>query len=167
MGFNWAFKELNDKFPGIWNEVESLKLTYYPDFDKNTMAGWYRKNAGYRSPKKDVIRKAVCNKTKRKTKNEMAGRRVQGSEKDGGEQIERQSKELRNLEAHCKGGQDPPRAVAPSKKNPDFDRSDCGIPREISAIRIRPSGRSLKPSRPSETEELCTHSLDRYGRSAD
>jgi hypothetical protein len=24
-------------------------------------------------PKKDVVRKAVCNKTKRKTKNEMAG----------------------------------------------------------------------------------------------
>jgi hypothetical protein len=32
-------------------------------------------------PKK-VVRKAVCNKTKRKTKNEMAGRRVQGTEKD-------------------------------------------------------------------------------------
>jgi hypothetical protein len=57
------------------------------------------------NPKKDVIRKAVCNKTKRKTKNEMAGRLVQGSEKDGGERMERQSKESRNLEAHCKGGQ--------------------------------------------------------------
>jgi hypothetical protein len=67
-------------------------------------------------PKKDVIRKVVCNKTKRKTKNEMAGRRVQGSEKDGGERMERQSKETRNLEAHCKRGQGPPRAVAPSKK---------------------------------------------------
>jgi hypothetical protein len=43
---------------------------------KNAMAGSYRKNAGYRSPKKDVIRKAVCNKTKRKTKNEVAGRRL-------------------------------------------------------------------------------------------
>jgi hypothetical protein len=70
-------------------------------------------------PKKDVIRKAVCNKTKRKTKKEMAGRRVQGSEKDGGERMERQSKESRNLEAHCKGGQSPPRAVAPSKKKKD------------------------------------------------
>jgi hypothetical protein len=30
--------------------------------------------------------------------------------------MERQSKESRNLEAHCKGGQCPPRAVAPSKK---------------------------------------------------
>jgi hypothetical protein len=67
-------------------------------------------------PKKGVIRKAVCNKMKRKTKNEMAGRRVQGSEKDGVERMERQSKESRNLEAHCKGGQGPPRVVAPSKK---------------------------------------------------
>jgi hypothetical protein len=66
------------------------------------MAGSYRKNVGYRNPKKYVIRKAVCNKTK--TKNEMVGRRVQGSEKDGGERLERQSKESRNLEAHCKGG---------------------------------------------------------------
>jgi hypothetical protein len=30
--------------------------------------------------------------------------------------MERQSKESRNLEAHCKGGQGPPRAVEPSKK---------------------------------------------------
>jgi hypothetical protein len=80
------------------------------------MSGSYRNNAGYRNPKKDVIRKVVCNKTKRKTKNEMAGSRVQGSEKDGGERMERQSKESRNLEAHCKGGQGPLRAVAPSKK---------------------------------------------------
>jgi hypothetical protein len=49
------------------------------------MAGSYRQNAGYCNPKKYVIRKAVSNKTKRKTKNEMAGRRVQGSEKDWGE----------------------------------------------------------------------------------
>jgi len=28
--------------------------------------------------------------------------------------MERQSKELRGLEAHCRGGQGPPRAVAPS-----------------------------------------------------
>jgi hypothetical protein len=76
----------------------------------------YRKNPGYRNPKKDVIWKAVCNKTKRKTKNEMAGRHVQGSEKGGGERMERQNKESRNLEAHCKGGQGPTRAVAPSKK---------------------------------------------------
>jgi hypothetical protein len=79
------------------------------------MAEPYRKNVGYRNPKKDVIWKAVCNKTKRKTKNEMDGRRVQGSEKEEGERMERQSKESRNLEAHCKGGQGPPRAVAPSK----------------------------------------------------
>jgi hypothetical protein len=30
--------------------------------------------------------------------------------------MERQSKGLRGLEAYCKGGQGPPRAVAPSKK---------------------------------------------------
>jgi hypothetical protein len=30
--------------------------------------------------------------------------------------VERQSKESRNLEAHCKGGQGPPRAVAPSER---------------------------------------------------
>jgi hypothetical protein len=46
----------------------------------------------------------------------MAGRRVLESENDGRERLERQSKESRNLEAHCKGGQGPPRAVAPSKK---------------------------------------------------
>ena len=38
---------------------------------KNKMAWSYRKNARHRNSKKDV-RKAVCNKTKRKTKNEMA-----------------------------------------------------------------------------------------------
>jgi hypothetical protein len=35
------------------------------------MAWSHRKNAGHRNPQKDV-RKAVCNKTQRKTKNEMA-----------------------------------------------------------------------------------------------
>jgi hypothetical protein len=39
---------------------------------KNTMAWSHRKNARHCNSKKDV-RKAVCNKTKRKTKNEMAG----------------------------------------------------------------------------------------------
>jgi len=82
---------------------------------KNTMAWSYRKNARHRSPKKNV-RKAVCNKTKRKTKNEMAGWRVHGPEEDGFKWMERQSKELRGLEAYCKGGQGPPRAVAPPKK---------------------------------------------------
>jgi hypothetical protein len=38
----------------------------------NTMAWLYRKNATHRNSEKDV-RKAACNKTKRKTKNEMAG----------------------------------------------------------------------------------------------
>ena len=78
------------------------------------MLKWsYRKNARHRNPKKDV-RKAVCNKTKRKTKNEMVGRRVHGPEKDGCKRMERQSKESRGLKAHCRGGQGPPRAVAPS-----------------------------------------------------
>ena len=40
---------------------------------KNTMAWSHRKNARHRNSKKDVVRKVVCNKTKRKTKNEMAG----------------------------------------------------------------------------------------------
>jgi hypothetical protein len=38
--------------------------------------------------------------------------------------MERQSKESRNLEAHCKGGQGPPRAVAPSKKKKKLSVSD-------------------------------------------
>jgi hypothetical protein len=67
-------------------------------------------------PKKDVVRKTVCNKMKRKTKNKMAGRRVHGPEKDGCKRMERQSKGSRDLEAYCKGGQGPPRAVAPFKK---------------------------------------------------
>ena len=40
---------------------------------KNTMAWSYRKNARHRNSKKKDVRKAVCNKTKRKTKNEMVG----------------------------------------------------------------------------------------------
>jgi hypothetical protein len=66
-------------------------------------------------PKKDV-RKAVGNKTKRKTKNEMAGRCVDGPEKDWFKRIERQSKGSRDLEAYRREGQGPPRAVAPFKK---------------------------------------------------
>ena len=66
-----------------------------------------------------LLRKAVCNKTKRKTKSEMAGWRVHGPEKDGNKRMERQSKGSRSLEAYCKGGQGPPRAVAPPKKKTD------------------------------------------------
>jgi hypothetical protein len=40
---------------------------------KNTVAWSHRKNARYHNSKKDVVRKAVCNKTKRKAKNEVAG----------------------------------------------------------------------------------------------
>jgi len=79
------------------------------------MAWSYRKNARHRSPKKDVVQKAVCNKTKRKTKNEMAGRCVHGPEKDGCKRMERYSKEPRGLEAYSRGGQGPPQAVAPSE----------------------------------------------------
>jgi len=43
----------------------------------------HRKNARHRSSKKDVVRKAVCNKTKRKTKSEVAGWHVHGPEEDG------------------------------------------------------------------------------------
>jgi hypothetical protein len=48
---------------------------------ENMMAWPYRKKARQRNCKKDV-QKAVRNKTKIKTKNEMAGRRVHGPEKD-------------------------------------------------------------------------------------
>ena len=40
-----------------------------------------------------------------------------GPEKDGNKRMERQRKESRGLEAYCKGGQGPPRAVVPPKKN--------------------------------------------------
>jgi len=82
------------------------------------MMGWsHRKNTRHRNlKKKNVVRKAVCNKTKRKTKNEMAGWRVHGPEKDGDKRMERQSKGLRGLEAYCKGGQGLPWPVAPPKK---------------------------------------------------
>ena len=40
---------------------------------KNKMAWSYTKNARHRNSKNDVVGKAVCNKTKRKTKNEMVG----------------------------------------------------------------------------------------------
>jgi hypothetical protein len=36
------------------------------------MAGSHRKNAGHGNPQKNFVWKAVCNKTQRKTKNEMA-----------------------------------------------------------------------------------------------
>ena len=87
---------------------------------KNTMALSYRKNARHRNPKENVVRKAVCNKTKRKTKNEMAGWRVHGPEKYGNKRMERQSKGSRDLEAYCKGGQGPPLVVAPPKKKKEL-----------------------------------------------
>ena len=83
------------------------------------MAWAYRKNARHINPKKDAVRKAVCNKAKRKTKNEMAGWRVHGPEKDGYKRMERQSKGLRDLEAYCSGGQGPTRAVAPTDDDDD------------------------------------------------
>ena len=83
------------------------------------MAWGYRKNARHRNPKKDAVRKAVCNKTKRKTKSEMAGWHVPGPEKDGYKRMERQSKEPRDLEAYFSAGQGPPRAVAPSDDDDD------------------------------------------------
>ena len=53
-------------------------------------------------------------------KNEMAGWRVHGPEKDGNKRMETQNEGSRGLEAYCKGGQDPPRAVAPSKNKKDL-----------------------------------------------
>jgi len=52
-----------------------------------------------------------------KTKKDMAGWCVHGPDKDGCKRMERQSKEWRGLEAYCRGGQGPPRAVAPSGRN--------------------------------------------------
>ena len=90
---------------------------------KNTMAWSYRKNARHYNPKKKyVLRKDICNNTKRKTKNEMAGSRAHGPEKDGNKRMARQSKGSRDLEAYCKGGQGPPQAVAPPKKKNEFYR---------------------------------------------
>jgi len=95
----------------------------------------YRKNARHRNSEKDVVRKAVCNKTKRKTKNEMAGWRVHGPEKDGSKWMERQYKGSRGLEAYCKGGQGPPRAVAPSKKIEEVCYSTVSLPATSASIR--------------------------------
>jgi len=82
----------------------------------NAMAWSHRKNARHCNSKKDVVRKAVCNKMRWKTKNEMAGRRVHGPEKDGNKRMERQSMGPRGLEVYCKGGEGPPQAVEPPKK---------------------------------------------------
>ena len=52
--------------------------------------------------------------------------------------MERQSKGSRGLEEYCKGGQDPPRAVAPSKeKNPSK--------REAADLRSQPRGHRHRP----------------------
>jgi hypothetical protein len=64
-------------------------------------------------PKKDAVWEAVCNKMKRKTKNEMTGWCVHGPEKDGCKRMEGQNNEPRSVEAYCRGGQGPPRSVVP------------------------------------------------------
>jgi hypothetical protein len=117
----------------IPSPVSSLWLNYSNNATlvQCNMAWSYRKNARCHNPRKDVVRKAVCNKMKRKTKNEMAGWHVHGPEKDGNKRIERQSKGLRSLEAYCKGGQGPPWAVAPLKKihnNTHFVFFICNYP---------------------------------------
>ena len=86
---------------------------------KNTMAWSYRKNARHRNPKKKKIYgKLYATRRRGRQKNEMAGLSVKGPEKDGNKRMEREreSKVSRGLEAYCKGGQGPPRPVAPSKK---------------------------------------------------
>ena len=85
---------------------------------------------------KDAVRKAVCNKTKRKTKNEVAGWRVHGPEKDGYKRMERQSKGPRDLEAYCSGGQGPPRAEAPT----DDDELDDNFVTILSLVIIKNFG---------------------------
>jgi hypothetical protein len=81
------------------------------------MAWSHRKNAGHSNSQKDVVQKAVCNKTQRKTKNEMAGRCVYGPEKDGNKRMERWSKGSRGLETYCNGGQGPSQTVGPNNNN--------------------------------------------------
>jgi hypothetical protein len=80
----FVLKIINKK---IWEYNQNLRYLFI-DFQKaydsiHTMAWSHRKNAGHSNPQKDVVRKAVCNKTQRKTKNEMAGWCVYGPEKDG------------------------------------------------------------------------------------
>jgi hypothetical protein len=53
--------------------------------------------------------------------------RGKGPEKDGNKRMEGQSKGSRGLEAYCKGGQGPPRAVAPSKKKKKKKKGRCGL----------------------------------------
>jgi len=50
---------------------------------------------------------------------------VHGSEKDGRKRMERQNKESMGLEAYCRGGQGPPRAVAPSGGGGGLNRRGC------------------------------------------
>jgi hypothetical protein len=78
----------------------------------------------YSTKIKKVVRKAVCNKTKRKTKNEMVGRSVHGPEKDGFKRMERQIMESRALEAYRRGDQSPPRVVAPFKKKKNKSKKE-------------------------------------------
>jgi hypothetical protein len=66
-------------------------------------------------PKK-LYGKLYAKRRRGRLKGEMAGRRVHGTEKDGCKRMERQSKGSRDLEAYRRGGQGPPRAVAPFKK---------------------------------------------------
>jgi hypothetical protein len=85
---------------------------------KNTMAWSYRKNAIFPfPPKKKMYGKLYATRRRERPKMMMAGLCVHEPEKDENKRKERQSKGLRGLEAYCKGGQGPPRAVVPPKKN--------------------------------------------------
>jgi hypothetical protein len=74
----------------------------------------------------------------------MAGRRVQGSEKDGGERMEIQSKESRNLEAHCKEGQGPPPGCSAIREEEEEEEMDAAS--EMSYIFLFREGIKLNSS---------------------
>jgi hypothetical protein len=61
--------------------------------------------------------------------------------------MERQSKGSRDLEVYCKGGQGPPRAVAPPKKKKMFRLLPCNVVIGIPTVFVVMLG---------DVRELCT-----------
>jgi hypothetical protein len=64
----WRIRR-NDELEDVIKRENIVRFIKKPT---NTMAWSHRKNAGHNNPQKDDVRKAVCNETQRKTKNEMA-----------------------------------------------------------------------------------------------